>query len=362
MVSNVLVSKQLGFSQGFGYFAETWNQKKVEKALGGPFSQESGRVKEYLRARIVVDIAVQWLEGRNREQPFFLWLHFMDPHGPYTPPPDYSTLFEGTHPTQPVPLDQLPKYQLQKKEGSDEIIEDLAFYMTQYDREIRNVDTQLGRLFQELGRMGFERETLTVLTADHGESLDDHGYYLEHGMRPYQACAHVPLIMALEGGLPAGKAIHHPVALIDVSATLVDMTGLPRPDTYEGNSLMGLFRDQKPRPSQKYVFMQSGFILGKLQRTVRSGQWKLTQVLAPADRRLMTGAEYELYDVYADPKEEKNVAAAHPEVVGEMKKVLDRWHAQRKKGRLTDEERRQIDTDGLEESTIRLLKSLGYIR
>jgi len=362
IVANVLVGRSFGFKQGFDYFAETWNQGGIGKARGGSFNVDSENVKEYLRGSIVADLAIRWLKKRDKKKPFFLWLHFMDPHGPYKPPQEYLSYFNGARSFEPQDIEKLPKYQLQKKAGSGEVITDLGFYKTQYDREIRNVDHEIGRLFEELLQMGLMKETLIALTADHGESLDEHDYFLDHGKMSYQCCANVPLIFAYEEVLPAGKTVSIPVGLIDVSSTLGELAGIEKPSTYEGHSLVGLIHGKKPEQSQEYIFMQSGYIVSELQRTVRHGHWKLIHVQSVRDRQQMTGSEFELYNIFKDPHERNNIAAEHPEKVSELKKVLSGWHNQYAIKGISGKQRKQIYARSQDENITNILKALGYIK
>ena len=91
-----------------------------------------------------------------------------------------------------MPLEDLPPYQLQTDPATGVVSNDIGFYETQYDREIRSVDDQIGRLLAALDERGLTRDTLIVLTADHGESMDENDYYLEHGDVPYQTTARGP--------------------------------------------------------------------------------------------------------------------------------------------------------------------------
>ena len=237
------------------------------------------------------------------------------------------------------------------------MITDLGFYKTQYDREIRYLDDEVGRLIDELEDLGILRNTLLVLTADHGESLGEHDYYLEHGKFSYQANAHVPLLMVWDGRLPPQRMVDAPVGLIDVAPTLLDLVGIPIPFTFEGQSLAMLATGKKGARAPAYVFMESGTITAEFQLTVRSGKWKLIKVQADRDRRLMCGTEYELYDVLADPDETVNLAAEYLDVVARLGEVLDQWYS----GLFPLFDVETVDPDTLDQKTREMLRSLGYI-
>ena len=358
VVSNWNVGRTLGFDQGFGHFVESWQEKWEEEAGTAKFVNAPGRVKEYTNATLVTDQALGWLRGRPpAARPFFLWLHYMDPHGPYLPPEEYRALFQEGYESAEIPLMLLPAYQRQDRLGRP--ITDLAHYRAQYDREVRYLDDQLGRLFEQLDDLDLG-DLIVVLTADHGESMGEHDYYLEHGLLPYQATARVPLVVAGPGIGPAGRVVPTPVGLIDLSPTLLELAGLPVPRVFEGTSLAAQLRGDRDGPLPERVFMQSGSNEKRPQLAVRDGRWKLIQVRAPLERRLMRGAEYELYDVDADPHETEDLALRHPDVVSRLALELDDWFGD---GMAKDAPGRAqpLDVDALDPANRKMLEALGYI-
>jgi arylsulfatase A-like enzyme len=350
VVANFTVGKKYGFAQGFDHFVESW-QEMWEKEQGDvPIADDSRILKKYTNATIVTDQALEWIDRVKDGGSFFLWLHYMDPHGPYIPPREYRAYFRDSHETKHVPLSAIPKYQRRgRKEGP---ITDLGFYKTEYDREIKYLDDEIGRLISELSWQGLDMNTLIVFSADHGESLDEHDYYLEHGKLPYQPSAYIPLILVQKGKLPSGKMIKHPVGLIDLSATVLDLAGIGIPASFEGQSLKDLILSEGEAPKPEYVFMQSG---RGAELTVRSGKWKLIHFR----NRTQSDNQFELYDIHKDPTEMNNVAPEHPEVVRNLSKVLHEWF---KGGPRFAEKGKEIDIDSLDEKSREMLKSLGYIK
>jgi arylsulfatase A-like enzyme len=327
VVANFNVGTVFGFDQGYTRFVESWQARWSERQGGVSFGRQHAiDIKDYTNATIVTDQALELLGDSGVDSPFFLWLHYIDPHGPYLPPERYRELFDAAHPPALVPaVAMLPGYQLQHDRESGAPITDLAHYRAQYDREIRYLDDEIGRLFAGLGRRGLDNNTLVVLVADHGESLGEHGYYLEHGKLSYQVNAHVPLIVSQPGVIPESR-IDWPVGVIDIAPTLLELAGLPIPAVLEGTSLAGLIRGNRDARGPEHVFMGSGYRPNRPQLTVRSGTWKLIHVRAPADRLAMKGSRFELYDLSTDPGELHNLAAENPERVERLGKVLKRWY------------------------------------
>ncbi len=166
------------------------------------------------KADVVVGKALEWL--RERRGPWFLWVHCFDPHQPYDPPEPFKSRYA-----------EKP-----------------------YDGEIAFVDSQLERLFAYLRERGLENDTAVVLTADHGESLGEHGES-SHGYFAYNATLHVPLILAFPGW-KAGR-LDADVCHIDIFPTICDFFGQKRPDGLQGLSLIPLVRG-KSLPARPIYF------------------------------------------------------------------------------------------------------------
>jgi len=182
-------------------------------------------------ARDATEAALDWLA--DARGPWFLWIHYQDPHGPYEPPeaPEIREPPGGRR--LPVLEHQsgwhgIPAYQalpgLRRPES----------YARRYDEEIRYVDLHIGRVLEALAAR--ERTPIVVLTADHGEALGEDGYYFAHGHSVGLDQVRVPLLIRAPG-LPNG-VVPHPVSLLDVAPTLVHLAGRSQPRTFRGRSLV----------------------------------------------------------------------------------------------------------------------------
>jgi len=312
IVGNFLVDAQHGFAQGFTTF-ETFDAK-----LGGP-SDDAGVAR-----------AITWLE-RKPKAPWFLWIHFMDPHGPYnSADPSWSAAF--TYPAgafgadAPLPvaggnfgLGVLPRYQALF--GLTRPSE----YVRRYDGEIRFTDAQIGKLLDALAAEGARDTTLVALTADHGESLTEHDEYFQHGWYLYDTTLRVPLIFAWPGVLPSGTRVGTQVAAVDLVPTLGEMLGFDAAGL-DGQSYAGrLFGDSTSTAEPP------AFALGPRENhqfCVREEGWKLIHTPAgrpaePQARYPMQGfgtpERFELYDLNADPGERQDLAAREPARVATLK-------------------------------------------
>jgi arylsulfatase A-like enzyme/Flp pilus assembly protein TadD len=238
--------------------------------------------------------------------PFFVWVHFYDPHYPYVPPEPYASRFKGRL----------------------------------YDGEIAFMDAQLGRILTVLKRKG---TTLYVAVAgDHGESLGEHGED-GHGVFLYEATQHVPLILS-GPGIPPGSTVDTTVGLVDVAPTLLDLLKLPPlPDT-DGRSLTALMRGGKTAaPDYEMETMYPSFSYGWAPlRALRSGPYKY--IAAPRS---------ELYELPTDPRETRDLVRPMAQRAAMLGKLL----AERIRGDETVVPTNDADTDERRER----LASLGYV-
>jgi arylsulfatase A-like enzyme len=276
--------------------------------------------------------AIPWLR-QHGDEPFFLFIHYWDPHWPFMPPASYNNLFyEGDNPTdksnralEPFwkhPLGAVAKETwLRTPKGP---ITDPAYVSALYDREIRYLDDGISRLLQALDAAGLAENTLVLFTADHGESLTEHGIFFDHhGL--YDCTTHVPLIARWPGRLPSGVRIPDMVQVMDIAPTILEAAGIAAPASMEGRSFWKLLTGEEAGdPSRTRVI--------SAENTWQSS-WSLrtaTHKLILARDTDVTGRpEVELYDLIADPQEERNIANEEPQRVAAMRDELEGWIAER---------------------------------
>jgi arylsulfatase A-like enzyme len=215
-VGNTMLRRRVGLDRGFRIY---------DDAL--PDGEPNRPVFERI-AEKTTPLATEWL-NRSRSRPFFLWVQYNDPHGPYTPPAGYAEPFaaEGSPSEEPLPaldvqrgLHGIPAYQVFGEERRP------GQYRARYAGEIRYFDAWLGRLLEAAEGTGGGREMIVVITADHGESQGEDGFYFSHGYATTPNLVHVPLLLHAPD-LPAGRVrtlVHH----VDVLPTLLELLGLPR--------------------------------------------------------------------------------------------------------------------------------------
>ncbi|MBN2385159.1 sulfatase [bacterium] len=179
-------------------------------------------------------LAYDWL-SRHRHKPFFLFLHYYEPHGPYNPPFPYNFMYDYTF-HQKIDLQRIPFYQRIRD------IADPSFYTSQYNGEIRLNDDLIWQLLCVLDRLDLTRNTMICITSDHGETLNERFWCFDHGHYLYDEQIQVPFILKGASGMMKMKGMisHELVQLIDFFPTVLGLHGLESPTVMEGSSLLPL--------------------------------------------------------------------------------------------------------------------------
>lgn len=274
--------------------------------------------------------AIPWLKAHAKE-PFFLFVHYWDPHTPYLPPRAYRTLFYKGNPRDPEnhSLDAMTAHPLGrawKETWFSQLgggITDAAYLEALYDAEIRYCDEGIGKLLDALTQSGVADDTLVVLTSDHGELMYRHGIFFDHhGL--YDGNLHVPLIVH-HPAIKPGR-IPHMTAHVDIAPTLLDFAGIPVPEAVEGISLKPLCYGVTTQPVREYVV--SSECTWQMKWSIRTASHKF--ILAREPDFYGTPMR-ELYDLCADPQERHNMVEQQPELAKRLEKTLEAWVAQKVK-------------------------------
>jgi arylsulfatase A-like enzyme len=338
-----------------------------------------------------------WLAERERagrDDPFFLYVHYMDPHTPYAPPPGFDEdLFVGDelygqYAHLDVPIGEgyvgMLDEHLVLEGGSHEI----DLYVARYDAEIAYCDREIGRLIDSMRARGWLDESLLVVTADHGESMTEHGVYFNHGLFPYENNIRVPLIVR-HPAFEAGRRVADVVQSIDLAPTLLDASGLDLPDAIEGETILPLLLGQGGK-SLDLAFAEAGESHGgSLITALRTRESKLIAFRRRAPTWYEEGMgivgvlreaafdpgrfydfmaafelegdrehERELYDIAADPDEEVNLVEERPEDVRALSERLEPFREAAFELRPDT----RIDESEMDAETLETLKSLGYVQ
>ena len=313
------------------HFARGWDRIK-----GYEDWKEDRRKREKRNAERVNESTFHLLPDLPRDRPFFLFVHYWDPHTPYWPPASYRRLFydkpEGAE-RDPTNQSMCAVYAFDGFRGAYRSwfgdVTDTEYVNAQYDAEIRYNSDHLAKLFTKLKRMKRWDDTLVIVFSDHGEILDEKpGQYDHHGL--YEGNIHVPLVMRLPGDEHKGATVDAMTANVDVAPTILDVLGRRAPKQFEGKSLMPLARGER---DEQYAELYLTEATWQCKHGVRTREWKFIRALSTLARHNWHGeGRRELYHLPSDPLEQTNVVHVRPRVAKELERRLDAWlGAQRKK-------------------------------
>ncbi len=257
-LSTAVLSAPFGLDQGFEVY-------DCPGAIGNaPLRRADLEIAER-RASETSRAAQEWLRGRDRSRPFFLWVHFYDPHYPYDPPPEFAAREPGAP----------------------------------YLGEVGAMDASIGALLGTLREVGALDEALIVMLADHGESLGKNGEE-SHSLYCYDTTMRIPMLVRYPDGHRAGERSRVPVCSIDVFPTFAAALGLAVPNDLDGTSL---FRHEPPADRGLYFESFIGFF---------DYGWSPIAGWVQGNTKYVHSSRPNLYDLALDPDETRSVLEEQP--------------------------------------------------
>jgi choline-sulfatase len=299
VVATVILHREYGLARGFASYNDTVT-----------IAPSSGGSPEKRNAQDVTDAALTLAHGIDR--PFFLWVHYYDPHYPHRPPEPFATEFRSNL----------------------------------YDGEIAYMDRSIGKLLGGLGESGLLKNTLIVVVGDHGEGLMEHRER-QHGIFLYEYALHVPLLMVWNGHIGPGLKIRNLCGLDDIAPTVLDLMGQDSLPETDGISLKPLLEGGTLTARTLYAESYHGFFAYGWApvRAIITEQWKFIEAPKP-----------ELYEWRVS--EEKNVYGNGRPEVRAAREYLQRYPPAQASEKNQME---SILTDPNNEETLRRLRGLGYM-
>lgn len=302
-------------------------------------------------AEVTTNKVLAWLKGRSREKPFFLWVHYFDPHESYDPPAPYRELFKTDS--------KLIRFSAVRNRDGKPTTPKFLNFINLYDGEIRFLDESLGTLFRQIRSLEYWDNSIIILVSDHGEGLGQHDF-LTHGPIN-QEQIQVPLIIKFGKRTSAPKRVNKLASVIDIFPTVLGKLQSPVAEGFyrqaRGKNLLAgdfqrkhLFVQQqvKPRPGWN---LTPGTSQTGITYAIITDRWKYFHLTRKEDR---------LYDIKKDPFELNCVLENNPKAAKELlkelkRKILDLQSVQvpRAKVKRKDKEKEKI---------LKELKSLGYIQ
>ncbi len=329
-----------GFHDG-GYMSQAFNMGQGFAT----YDNSKGKGLEVIGPKVEA-----WLR-EHHESNFLLLIHTYDVHTPYAPPAPFADAFTsglaapspGFEPTSK----QMEKVRLSKYTDTPLKLadNDLAYARALYDGGILYVDSWFGEFMQLLRELGLDERATIMVISDHGEEFQEHGSVLHEKL--YATVTHVPWMMRLPGGEPAGR-IDRVVETVDLVPSVLSLVGVEIPENVQGHDLLPLLQGS-PASDPAVAFGESPFF-GE-RRFIASDDLRLLYTLR--DQTV------ELYRYRTDPDEQVNLADESPAEVERLRGLLERWQAMVSATVLepTEETPAELDPETLEE-----LRALGYIQ
>jgi len=305
--ANPLATGAYRMDQGFEEFVPyPWSQ-----AVAGP-----------------IDDALAWLDQVKGER-FFLYVHLVDPHGPYVPDEPFAARFEAEAPAEEERLqtDLLMGDFFRGKVERAALDEAIEYARVKYAGEVASVDAQVGRFLDALAESGLDSSTLVCVTSDHGEEFGDHGL-LGHVNQLFDATLRVPLILA-GPGVPRAERVPFPVENRRIGRTLLELSRVKQSSSFGDRSIF----EREPGDETLFFTTRNGRM-----RHPRTRRWapydqqfgalegSLLLHWAPAspryERELVA-----LFDLTTDPRGEQDLARERPEDVARLKQGIEEWIA-----------------------------------
>lgn len=340
--SNPMLSRYYGYDRGFDFFDDSLRFKEEERRgelrsfiqkfvskdskaykLAVKAYQTSKRIKNLYRTFFSTDMphdrgrtinqkAISWLK-ENRDSKFFLWLHYMDAHGPYIPPEEYIEDLEvSKREAKKLWRKMISQKKPEELKWENNLTtEDLKKVIELYEGEIRYTDDCLEEIFDSLKEMGLYDNSLIILTADHGEEFMEHGWvgHIDK-QKPYDELIHVPLIIK-DPDLD-NKVVDNQVSLLGLVPTILDLSNCPRKYKMQGKSFMPIIKGEDtsmPAVSEGYIAKENRRVI-----SYRTQNWKYIMV---------EGTEkQELYNLRKDPKERESLVNEEEGLAKEFKNKL----------------------------------------
>jgi arylsulfatase A-like enzyme len=319
----------------FGGMSDHWNVPAYDFDPTGTYGKRTPVIEQPFRSNeitykgydhitegkhsseLFADAAVDFLENHPSADPFFLYVSFTAPHDPRTAPKEFLDMYDLEQ--IPLPPNFLPRHPFDNGEMNvrDELLaefprtpEEVRRHIAEYYAIISHLDAQIGHVLEALHRTGRADNTLIVFTCDNGLALGQHGLMGKQSV--YEHSVHVPLIMC-GPGIPHGERRDDFCCLTDIFRSVCELTGIPKPRSTEGESLVPVIQNRKRKARDILYFSYRHF-----QRALRHKDWKLILYNVRGERHT------QLFDLENDPWEMKDLAGdpAQVERIGEMTEML----------------------------------------
>jgi len=331
------IAPQWGFARGFDSFDRISEERAELLTPPEPRAYVGKLWDRYIAPAIAV-----------KSSPFFLYLHELDPHGPYTPPAPFDDMYPSHYRGYPeVEAEHIALVRTQLTELKPE---DIEFLELRYRGEVSFVDAVVGEMIKRLESEGLKENTIIIIVSDHGEEFGEHGG-IGHSVTLYEEVLHIPMLWMWPGHVVAGHRTNAQVGLIDVAPTLLSLLGMDIPSSMQGQDISAMLFGNPYESEPRQIFSHKSDIPGRARQAVRVGPWKLIERIGKAS------STFELFNIEDEPAEITNRWIGEPIVGGALRQAIA-WQRYTS-GQVASVDKVEIET--LDPEMVEQLRNLGYV-
>ncbi len=327
IVDNANLSKKFFFNQGFHKYIGVWD-KIEEKTQSTPF---------------ITQKILSFLKNRPK-RPFFIWANYIEPHTPYMPPKPF--------------IEERPKGRnilkvrkkiigAMRKIIKEKSIYDEGYYISLYDGAVKYVDSEIGKIINLYFKMKYNKNTIFIITSDHGEDLGEKNFYFNHGPLTFNAASRVPLILHIPK--KNHRMIKTPVSIIDIYPTILKLLNIKIPYPIQGKDLLHAHMNRS-----LFIYGQTGTY------SVVMNSNHYIRVFPKLSKQLNL-KKHHVYNIYIDPYETRNIYINNQDIANELSKKYSfyfKTHGYLKKNNNKKEKK---ERKPLSKRELKSLKTLGYL-
>ena len=372
-VNNSQVGALVGFDKGHDTFVEVWkgisSRSKVERYFKGAIRQVKKRLGyEDMGASRTNELVKEWiLNTIDPNRPFYLFIHYIEPHNPLIPPQPYKDRYLSDKRFIDVDRDKIKKVAHNPLICFTEMITlnpvEIDILKALYDAEIEYTDSKIGEIMNVLKEKDIYDNSMIMITSDHGEHFGEHNLW-SHTASLYNEILHIPLIIKYPKGIECKKEVYHYTQSIDIFPTVMDIVSISKKEVMD-HSGVSLVHNNNGNKFHDFVFAEwegriPYFVQTRLkdpQSSLNAGRFtnKMWTIIGEQYKYILTSdGKEELYNVKKDKSEIDNLIDQNQEDADMMKKKLERWMSEAKRN--SDNDRRVVDDE-----VRKNLEGLGYL-
>lgn len=308
----------------------------------------------------ITNKALNWMQNTiDKDTPFFLWVHYIDPHEQFTPREENACLFNPQY-CSTIHAQTIPSLAQDAKDQSGchyaPLSKDqVGIQETLYDGEIYQTDYSVGRLLSFIKDNNLDKNSIIILYSDHGESFD-HNYYFTHSEALYESSLKIMMMLSLPGTKAGGKKILTPVTNADVFPTLSSLLNWQVPTKNSFSDLLTSSRqEESPSPKDPIFYINEN----ESKFAVRKGDYKYIYTIPQRTSECLSQQTEELYNVVTDPTESKNLISQTPSLKDTLKTLL-LDHLEKSKIDISSPSQvTPVPTNG-DQEVLKTIRDLGY--